>query len=149
MAFRFRSVPCQVGRFSGWIQSGNKFLSPRDHHLQLASKSNKLPTLFDSLVHLLGGLNVETNRAADFFASRENSLQHGFMLFRSRIGAIRRPHLSSQIDRAHEDRINAWQTVNRFSVLDAFRRLGLQDNQNLVIRLLVVVAGLGTKAERV
>ena len=57
------------------------------------------------------------------------------------IDPVGRPHLKRQIVGTDENRIDPRQAVDGFGVFDSLRRLGLQHDQNLVVRLIEIVSG--------
>ena len=63
------------------------------------------------------------------------------MFGRRGILAVGTAHLGVEVIRADEDRIDTGQAVDRLGVFDSLWRFGLQDDKDLIVGVLEVVAG--------
>jgi glycosyltransferase involved in cell wall biosynthesis len=111
------------------------------HELELAVDGDELPTFGDAPLGIFDGKDVQAGRDPVSDRRLANAGEGVFHLLLAGRSAVRSAHGPSEVVGTDEDRVDAGDGVNLIGNLDSGDVLGLDHNQDLVVRSFVVFLG--------
>ena len=118
----------------------DKHLGMGAEHPQVAGDGDELHTLVCPLQRILRVHDVDPGGRTRFLSDGDHALNHGFHCGVGRFATVRRTHVETQVVRSDEDGIAAGQAVNRRGIFHTGWAFRLEDDKNLVVGALVVLA---------